>query len=233
MTPPPEPRAAPDAGSSGAAGDLLDGLLAVAERIRRVVPRLTGASLSVLTGGLTFTVVATSSATARLDAVQYLHGGPCVDDPGSCRALTTDGGDAAPNGRWHVFALANAAAGVASTLTLPVMEETRRVGSVNLYAASSRAFEGRHDTVAVLVEDWAAVAVHEADRSLRDRVAAETTPHHADDLGTVNRAIGTLISSRELAPGEAHAWLRNAAQRAGVTELDLARTLVGAKGVAA
>jgi hypothetical protein len=51
----------------------------MAREARRIVPACVGMSLADLKGGLTFTLVATDSEIAALDAIQYLDGGPCVE----------------------------------------------------------------------------------------------------------------------------------------------------------
>jgi hypothetical protein len=47
-----------------------------------------------------------------------------------------------------MFAHAGAAQGVASTLTLPILENREVVGSVDLHASDPHAFEGHHDELA-------------------------------------------------------------------------------------
>ncbi len=49
------------------------------ERARGIVPQLVGLSLGLASEGLTFTIVASGTAAAALDAAQYLDGGPCVE----------------------------------------------------------------------------------------------------------------------------------------------------------
>jgi hypothetical protein len=49
------------------------------QHAHQLVPELVGLSVGLLHHGLTFTLVASDSVAAALDAVQYLEGGPCVD----------------------------------------------------------------------------------------------------------------------------------------------------------
>lgn len=124
--------------------DLLDQLLVVGRAVRRVVPTCRGLSLALVEQGVTLTLVASDEDALALDAVQYL------DERG-----------------WHLFAAASAARGVASSLSLPVLREGVVVGSVNLYAATARAFDGHHHELVDLLGAWAGGAVTKADLSLQ------------------------------------------------------------------
>src|SRR5437764_9254489 len=56
-------------------------LLQMSRRVMQIVPEIVGLSLAVLDENLTFTLVASDTNIASLDAVQYLDGGPCIDAP--------------------------------------------------------------------------------------------------------------------------------------------------------
>jgi hypothetical protein len=56
--------------------------------------------------------------------------------------------DLLDEGRWSAFALASAARGVRSSLSLPILREERLVGGINVYAAEPRGFRGKHDGLA-------------------------------------------------------------------------------------
>lgn len=109
-----------------------------AELVEEVVPNLVGLSVAMVREGLTFTLAAPQEHIALLDAVQYVFGGPCV--LAAVEGSTLHAGDndegLLNEQRWAQFARASAARGVMSTLSLPVHDHGRVVGSVNLYAAS-------------------------------------------------------------------------------------------------
>jgi GAF domain-containing protein len=123
-------------------------LYAMATRVRAVVPELVGLSLAVLEDEVTLTLVASSERLAALDAVQYLDGGPCVAAAARAEPLDVNVDDLLDEGRWQLYAAASAASGVASSLSLPVMDGARVVGGVNLYAATPDAFTGKHEEIA-------------------------------------------------------------------------------------
>jgi hypothetical protein len=100
----------------------------------------------------TFTLAATDSEMAALDAAQYLDGGPCVDvgeNDGDIHQFSV--ADFLDEDCWQLFAAATAAHGVTSTLSLAVYHDGELVGGVNLYATTPDAFDGRVEDLAALV----------------------------------------------------------------------------------
>src|SRR6187200_2018460 len=97
-----------------------DSMERMSRQVRELVPECVAISLTVSQGELTFTMMTDRPGAALLDAMQYLAGGPCETAvaEGSIQAtvrLPTD------EGAWQIFAKAEAVAGIASTLSLPVM----------------------------------------------------------------------------------------------------------------
>ena len=128
-------------------GDLLGQLRGLSARVRVLVPACVGLSVAMLDEGIALTLVATDDEIAALDAAQYLQGGPCVEAALTDQPIAV-AHDAMVEHEWALFAAATAAAGIRSTLSLPVLDEGRVTGSVNLYAALPTAFDGRHEEVA-------------------------------------------------------------------------------------
>ena len=105
-------------------------LLDMGRKAKEIVPQCVGLSPAMLQDGrLTLTLAASHEEIAALDAVQYLDGGPWAD--GAQEATVVNVGEGG------ILDEVTAAAGVASSLTLPIMEHGRVVGTVNLYAATS------------------------------------------------------------------------------------------------
>ena len=121
----------------------------------------------------TFTLVASDSEIATLDAAQYLDGGPCVEvGEGDPDIEQFSAGDPLDEDRWHLFAAATAAHGVASTLSLPVYAKGKLIGGVNLYAAAPDAFAGRIHQLAAMVGAAPTQAIRDADLSFSTSLAA-------------------------------------------------------------
>lgn len=209
--------------------DVLGYLAGVAEQLEKVVPDCVGLSVAWLDLDLAFTLVASDLEVASLDAVQYLDGGPCVEpvpddagrDPSEVRATTPLDED-----RWQLFSRAAAARGVRSTLTVPLVEADRVVGTVNLYGATPDAFDGRHEAVAAIVGGHAADVVRNADLSFTTLAAAEQAPATLEAQRMIAHASGILAARMDVGVDDAVEALEQAALRAGVRVEDVARLVV-------
>jgi hypothetical protein len=232
VTMPLEPLPETDRALAGLAGfeggPFGDELTVWAEQVEEVVPNLVGLSVAALREGLTFTLAATQKHIALLDAVQYVFGGPCVD--AALQGSRVHGGDNAEGllneQRWAQFARASAARGVMSTLSLPVQDEGRVVGSVNLYAATPDAFRGKESRVAAIMGAWAPGAVHNADLSFSTREAARLTPQRLADLNVLDQAVGVVMAAREVDQARAREIIADAARQAGQDEVHVAREVI-------
>jgi GAF domain-containing protein len=200
-------------------------LHAMAARVRALVPDLIGLSLGVVEDGVTLTLVASAEQLAALDAMQYLDGGPCVDAVDRNEILDARISDVLDESRWQLYAGASAASGVSSSLSLPVLSESRVVGSVNLYASTADAFDGLHDAVAQAVGSDAALAVTNADLSFWTLKQAMEAPNRVREGGDINVALGIISATHGVNIPVARERLRNAAARAGITEAQAARTI--------
>ena len=210
----------------GEVAPTLDGLRRLAGRAAAVVPDLVGVSITRLEDRLTVTLVASAGEVAVLDAVQYAASGPCVEGARADEVVTHDAGDPLDEERWRLFAEATAAYAVRSTLTLPIVDEEQVLGSVNLYAASRRAFEGHHDDLARIFGALATGAVANADLSFATRREAEAAPQRARDRVLLETAVGILAADLHTGVDAAEQHLRDAAARAGVSLLQLATAIV-------
>lgn len=206
--------------------DLLEELTSKGELVRAVVPECVGFSLAMLENGVTFTLVATDDDAAVLDALQYVDGGPCVAAVEHDQPLEYLPSARLDEAEWQLFARGTAAAGVASTLSLPILVSGAVIGSVNLYAASANAFTGRHEPVAAVFDAWAPGAVTNADLSFGTRRTAEQAPRILRDNVHIEIATGVIAAREGLGRDAALARLRDAARRAGVSEGRLADALV-------
>lgn len=211
-------------------------LVALAGRARTLVPELVGVSVARREEGLTFTVLASDEDVAVLDAVQYAAGGPCVQAAEELEAREFHPDDVLDEDRWRLFAQATAARPIRSTLTLPILARTDDggdgrarglvVGSVNLYAAASRAFADRHEELAAVFGAFAEGAVADADLGFATREEARRAPGRARDLVTVEIAVGVLAGQMRVDVDTARARLESAAHQAGVGVEALAREIV-------
>jgi GAF domain-containing protein len=205
-----------------------EGLLEkLGELAQQIVPELVGLSLGLVKDGITFTLVASDTELAGLDAAQYLDGGPCVEvgERGS-EVAEFRSDDPLSEEQWRAFALASAAHGVASTLSLPVYHGGEVVGGVNLYASTANAFEGKQHRLAALVGAVPEEAVANADLSFATRLEAAVAPQRLREHNDIETAVGLLAADRGIDLESAHRRLKKAAARAGVAEAHLARLVI-------
>ena len=226
LEPLPETRAALNELMDFSDPDVEEFLLDLGGRARQVVPDLVGLSLGLVKHGLTFTLVSSDSRLAVLDAAQYLDGGPCVQAAEVGTEITALTDDPLDEGRWWLFSKAGAAEGVASTLSLPIYRGGRVVGGINMYASTMEAFEGHHEELAETLGARAAEAVSNADLSFSTRLEAVAAPGRLRDRAHIDTAVGVLAAQRRISVDEAHRHLVEAAARAGVPEVVVARVIV-------
>jgi transcriptional regulator with GAF, ATPase, and Fis domain len=209
---------------------LLDQLRGVSEQVQELVPDCIGMSVALLEDDIVLTLVATEAEIAVLDAMQYLGNGPCVRGAETGEVVELNGSELLDEERWRIFARASAASAVVSTLTLPIMSESKVVGSVNLYAGSAQAFTGLHQELARALNAWAPGAVTNADLSWSTRAQAQEMPRKLRERARFDTAVGLLAAREELTIEEAGQRLLDAARRAGVSLTRIVQAVIAHYG---
>jgi hypothetical protein len=203
-------------------GDLLHLLRGQSRQMHALVPDVVGMSVGNVEHGLTLTWAATDAELAVLDLRPHLADGGGRDE--ARRAAWPDPGCHGDRSHvldercWRRFARATAAEAVAATLTLPVLHDGLVISSVDLYAGSWDAFDGRHEDIAFVFGAWAPGAVINADLAFSTRDEARQGPVRLRASLRIHLAVGIIASSTGLDPEAARTELRNAAARAGLTE---------------
>jgi transcriptional regulator with GAF, ATPase, and Fis domain len=205
--------------------DLREVLVELGRAAVTIVPSCVGLSLGLVRDGLTFTLVATSREIAAIDAAQYLDGGPCVAVATGSPALDTNMSDLLDEACWTTFALASAAKGVMSTLSLPVEHNREVTGGINLYAAVPDAFRGKSEALAAALGASAQGAVSNADLGFTTRALAVQTPSLLAEKREVDVAIGRSAAWEGIDVDTARARLESAAARAGISMVEAAEVL--------
>ena len=190
-----------------------------------IVPELVGLSLALVQDGLTFTLAAPNLGIASLDAVQYIDDGPCVEAAEQGGPVLTDTEDLLDEDRWHYYARTAAAAGVASSLSMPILHDGQVTGGLNLYASAPHAFEGREQALADALGASADLAVTNADLSFASRLNAVQAPEILRDSVAIDHAIGLLAGRYGESVAQARVRLERAAARAGVPVVVSARII--------
>lgn len=206
--------------------DLTSRFTAMANLVAVLAPECVGMTLSFLHEDLAFTWAATSLDVAALDAVQYLCDGPCVQAMHQGATVGATRSDPLDESRWLEFSRAENSAGVESTLSIPLVENHLVVGGVNFYGGTATTFEGLHSELAAVCGAWPAAAVSNADMSLSGVRRAQQSPQRMRDRFVVDQATGMVMAAHRVDAEVAGERLRDAAERAGISEAELARILV-------
>jgi GAF domain-containing protein len=206
--------------------DLDETFVTMGEKARQIVPELVGMSLTLISEGVTFTLVAPNIAVASLDAMQYLDDGPCeraVEDAGP---VLTETEDLLDEQLWLTYAGTAAAIGVASSLSMPILDGDEVSGGLNFYAATPDAFGGRHDALASALGASAKRAVTNADLSFSTRLQAVEAPRVLRDALAVDTATGLVAARSGESVEQARERLEGAAARANVPLPVIARVVI-------
>ncbi|NPD04885.1 ANTAR domain-containing protein [Nocardioides sp. zg-1308] len=187
----------------------------------RAVPECVALSVTLLDEDLTFTLV--DPAARPLATV------PGAGAPGAPPAPPPEEAHALDEGGWAEMARERAFAGIASTISLPVVEHGRAVLNIDLYASTAQAFHGRIDGLVDALGVWQAGAVTNADLGFDTLRRAEAAPERLREQRLFDVAVGLLAAHLGVTTEDALALLREAAERAGISETqaaDVARTLL-------
>ena len=206
--------------------DLGSSLLSMGDSAAQIVPDCVGLSLTLYEEDLTFTLVDPRLPFAGAGATDVPRGEPYVPAVRVEGERSEGTSGLMDEGRWALFARASAAVGVASSLSLPVVEEGRVVGGINLYASSSEAFEGRHGDLAMALGASAVGAVTNADLDFESRRRAEQAPGVLRDQQEVEVGIGILAAREGLDVDTARELLHDASRRAGISDVQAARVVL-------
>lgn len=193
--------------------DLVDGLDAVSQLARLLLPTLVGVSITVIVDGDPFTVTSTSDDINTVDAAQYLDGGPCVDAANTSEQVLVD--DVLDEKQWQLFGHAASATGIRSSMSLPLKGiDNQTTGALNLYASDPAAFHGKEAQLAELFGVHVNELVANADLSFMTREFAKELPQRLAEHEQVNQAVGVLMGLHGWTPTEARQRLDYAASHA-------------------
>lgn len=194
-------------------------LMRMGREARRLVPSCIGLSLTFVAEDLTFTLVATGEELTGLH-VPLGHPAPTAHVEGEPHPE-----DLLDERLWQEYARASAAAGVASSLALPIVRDGRAIGSVSIYAASPEAFDQGREALAAALGVSPEGAIANADLEFRSRRAAADAPRQLTDAEDFDIAVGLVATLLRVDVADAEERLRDAARRAGINVGQAARLL--------
>ncbi len=193
--------------------DLEDQLSVIESWAVRTVPECVAMSVTLLEEDLTFTFVRRAS--------DLLDAGPVDADP-----VPAAGWHALDEEGWAALARQQAAAGIASTVSLPVVHRDRVVLGIDLYASTPHAFDDRLEDLSRSLGAWRDGAVTNADLAFDSRRRAEEAPQLLKERRTVEVAVGLLAARQGLDIETARSVLHSCAGHAGIADVQAALVLL-------
>jgi len=207
---------------SSTLGETLD---RVAELACESVPGTEMVGLTMLKEGKPATAVYTDPLSPELDQAQYRSGrGPCLDafrDGTPYRIELT-----AADQRWPEFSRVAAAAGIKSTLSLPLIAEDRSLGALNLYSREPASFGDDVQQIALPFANQAAVAVANAQAYWEAKEVARQLDEAMRSRAVIEQAKGLLMAAQGCTPDQAFELLVKASQRSNRKLRELAAEMV-------
>jgi GAF domain-containing protein len=206
-------RASLDALSTVATGKLaLDDLLReVATFAVQAIPGADGAGLTLLEADRPDLVVTTAPFVREVDDIQYSIGqGPCIT--AAVERQTVISGSLGGDSRWPRFGARVARLGVHSAVSLPLLTSDAVVGALNVYAHGKHVFDERAAELGRLFAVPAAIAVQNAQVLAQTQRLASQLQRALDSRGTIDRAIGIVMSRSGDTEEQALARLRTLSQ---------------------
>jgi hypothetical protein len=201
-------------------------LLLMGRWAQAIVPQCVGLSLALVRENLTFTLVPTPSERAGI-ADRHLNGGP---DERLENGEPTDMSSSALLAMAEVesrrfLSSTTREAVVASSLSMPIVEDGGVVAYVTMYAATATAFEGRHEVIAAALGASARRASANSDLAFESRAEARRSRVRFGEQIDVDVALGIVAATHDVSIDEASERLEYAASRAGVTRPQAARVV--------
>jgi GAF domain-containing protein len=186
-----------------------------------------GASCGIvlLVGGLPSAIAWSDELAARVELIQQaLPDGPCLSAMRTGQVAGVE--DTGQPGPWAEFGARAAAAGVGSSLSVPLTVGDRQVGALNIYAPAAGAFGETRlrwaRGIAGAVSGVLALAASRTEqaRQVKDLRAA------LEARAVIDQAIGVVMGQQRCTSDKAFDILRRASQRRNVKLRDVAADIL-------
>jgi GAF domain-containing protein len=205
--------------------DLNQVLTRVAELAQRTVTGADEVSVTLLDGGTGTTPAFTGPLALESDERQYQSGGPCVQAAETGEPVLVS--DTATEDRWPDYVPAAVAAGVASSLSVPLPAREAVTGAINLYSRRPRAFDDDEAlSLGQSFAGYAGVAIANAHLYRTTAALARQMEAAMATRAVIEQAKGLLIGQHHCSPDEAFQLLVRASTSSNRKLRDIAADLV-------
>lgn len=204
----------------------LDSILnRIAELAKRLIPGATETSLTLIHGRAATTPAYTGEVAMRLDEAQYAgDAGPCLEAARDGREVLVR--DIAADARWPSYGAAALAAGMRSSLSMPLPVQQQVIGALNIYGAAPGSFSEESAAVARTFAGYAAIALANAQVFAATAALAEQMKQAMESRAVIEQAKGVLMGQRRCTGDDAFDILRDISQRSNRKLRDVAEALV-------
>jgi GAF domain-containing protein len=186
-----------------------------------------GASCGIVlrVGGLPSVIACSDELAARVEKIQQvILDGPCLSAMRTGQVARVE--DTAQRGQWAEFGARAVAAGVGSSLSVPLTVGDRPVGALNLYAPVAGAFgETRLRWARGIAGAASGVLALAASRAEQARQVGDLRAA-LGARAVIDQAIGIVMAQQRCTSDEAFDILRRASQRRNVKLRDVAADIV-------
>lgn len=192
----------------------------------RVVDGCDRAAIGILEGDHFRSAATTDDVMVLIDMLQDdLNEGPCLEaSTDQVWQLDNDLTDGSPWPRLAEKVLAQTP--VRGMLAIPLVENNRRSGALNLFADRADAFTEASTEAAAILAAFASVAISNAKVSARAGQLAEGMATNRE----IGAAVGILMATHKISSDEAFAVLSRASQRLNRKLRDIAAGIVRGEG---
>lgn len=186
-------------------------LTRIAELAVAAIPGADGAGLTLIQDGRADTAAASTAFVHEIDTIQYgLREGPCIDAAAEGRTVLS--GSLGSEPAWPRFGPQAARLGVHSSLSLPLRVGGAGVGSLNVYAHTTAAFDQHAVALGELFAVPAAVSVQTAGALADARRLAGQLQEAMSTRAVIDQAMGIVMSRTGGTAAEAFERLRSMSQ---------------------
>lgn len=197
----------------------------VAELTIVAMPQTFAVGLTLMVDGKPGTAVFTDPEIPEIDETQYRTGdGPCLDAFKTGRTHIIE--SMVEPGPWQPHRQAAAAHGVLSSLSLPLQTREARLGAMNLYATSERAYSAADLETAMAFGSQASFVLANAQAYWDAYTLSENLERALTSRAAIEQAKGIIMAAQGCTPDEAMQQLIRQSQHENIKVRDLAAEIV-------
>jgi GAF domain-containing protein len=190
----------------------------------------TSCGVTIRRGHQVATVASSDEFAMQLDEIQYGHGqGPCLQATRTRERVQVT--DLAAEDRWGDYRVHALAAGVRSSVSLPLIVDSASIGALNLYSRAPGNFDEPDIRRAELFASQAATALTLLLRQAKQATIEDQLLEGLATRAIIDQALGIVMAQRQISSTAAFAILREASQngnrKLSIIAAELIETVTG------